>query len=381
MSKLLGVAGSDPCWPDESQQRDNLVIPCRVARNCFWGRVDRVCTLGEFFSALSTEHTAAALYWGYMHREVISVKRWKGSQALPAASPLPPPLPSAKHGLPESLVFRTAERKHSSTAMILDYCRVTGVPAPTFSDPMTDADKQERRQLLRRALAHSMGMLLRDLRPEPSLGTSDSTSKLQGVFRKTLLAWRLQNIAQIFGEKVSGHLLTMQGGVPNTHLVAVVGRPLLACGRPVFDSQVVLDSNSELGAFCTKHVAMTPLLEHQGPEPWVCATCKLQNLAPGFDSAKRLIRLYPYVAFAHGESILTLDSVVVVVSEPPSAFQWDQAELGMSLDVALPLPAQLPAEWARAKVAAEAAFLFDAEASRNVWLQAQTLVQLPPGLW
>ena len=84
------------------------------------------------------------------------------------------------------------------------------------------------------------------------------------------------------------------------------------------------------------------------------------------------------MAFAHGESILTLDSVVVVVSEPPSAFQWDQAELGMSLDVALPLPAQLPAEWARAKVAAEAAFLFDAEASKNVWLQNQTLVQLSP---
>ena len=126
---------------------------------------------------------------------------------------------------------------------------------------------------------------------------------------------------------------------------------------------------------------MTPLLEQQGPGPWVCATCKRENPAPVFDSAKRLIRLYPYVSFAHGESILTLGSVVVVVSAPPSAFQWDQAELGMSLDAALPLPVQLPAEWAAEKVAADAAFLFDAQASTNVWVQSQTLVQVPPGSW
>jgi len=332
--------------------------------------------LGELFESLSTKFTAAEVYWGYLHKEVISVKRWKTGQALPAEPPPPPP--PAKHGLPESLVVRTAERKRTNTAIILDYCRVADVPAPTFSDPMTDADKHFHKQLLLRATAHSMGMLLRDLRPEPSFGTSDNTSKLQGVFRKTLLAWRLENVARIFGEEVYGLLHRMQGVVFGTDLVAVVGRPLLACGRPVFDSQVDLDSNPELGAFCTNHVAMTPLLEHQGPEPWACATCKLENLPPVFDSAKRLIRLYPYVAFPGGESILTLGSVVVVVSEPPSAFQWEQAELGMSVHAALPLPTQLPAAWARTKLAAEAAFHFDAETSKNVWLQSQTLVQLSP---
>ena len=230
-----------------------------------------------------------------------------------------------------------------------------------------------------------MGMLLKDLRPDHVLrtGSAGQLTAMQGVFHKTLLAWPVDIGLRVFGTNVFQHISEIQAQIPDTQLLMLVGRPMFVCGRELREDQTLTLAGMD---FCTNTVAMTPLLKRKddASSAWTCTRCKDKILpAPVFDSPKRVIRLYPYVAFQNAESIVTLSSVVVLVDEPPLDFDWARVEADLAQDHPLPEPEELPDPWLGAeqvrkggrRKAAIPAFVFSLEASQHVWLQSQTFLQ------
>ena len=79
--------------PDWQQQKYHLMAPCKKTSKFFWGRIGSVVSLGEWFDELSDPVTdrpddsvlsAAVLYYVYLHKQLVSVKRFKLRPAVKA---------------------------------------------------------------------------------------------------------------------------------------------------------------------------------------------------------------------------------------------------------------------------------------------------------
>ena len=69
------------------------MVPCKKTSQFFWGRIGSVVSLGEWFDELSDPVTdrpddsvlsAAVLYYVYLHKQLVSVKRFKPRAAVKA---------------------------------------------------------------------------------------------------------------------------------------------------------------------------------------------------------------------------------------------------------------------------------------------------------
>ena len=87
--QMKEVAGSWPVsdsrsvWslqPDFKGQRNRLMVPCVGTSEYVWVRARSVITLGELFVQLHQKYTARAIYYLYLHMEIVSIKevskRW-----------------------------------------------------------------------------------------------------------------------------------------------------------------------------------------------------------------------------------------------------------------------------------------------------------------
>ena len=171
-----------------------------------------------------------------------------------------------------------------------------------------------------------------------------------------------------FSDRLVFNLIkAIQAQVEDTHLISIVGRPMYACGRPILDSQTANAQSGLCSTVCMNAIAMTPLLERKnGSRPWACERCRVAQAGKFFDNPMRLIRLYPYVALNGCESILTLDSILVLVEEPPPAFEWAQMEKDLSEDHPQPEPTRMPGS---------GIFRYGKAASQAIWMSSLAYLQ------
>ena len=63
--------------PDFAKQQSRLVVPCVGTAEYVWVRSRCVITLGELFAYMHRTYTARAIYYLYLHLDIVSVKRRK----------------------------------------------------------------------------------------------------------------------------------------------------------------------------------------------------------------------------------------------------------------------------------------------------------------
>jgi hypothetical protein len=63
--------------PNLQGSKDRLTMPCIDSADAFWGRFGLVCGLGEWFHRMSFKYDADTLYNAFLHKDLVSVKRFK----------------------------------------------------------------------------------------------------------------------------------------------------------------------------------------------------------------------------------------------------------------------------------------------------------------
>jgi hypothetical protein len=78
--QTLPVPSMEDLRPDFENQMNRLVVPCVGTDRLVWVRSTQVITLGELFLNLHTQYSARAIYYLYLHLDIVALKHRKQGQ-------------------------------------------------------------------------------------------------------------------------------------------------------------------------------------------------------------------------------------------------------------------------------------------------------------